>query len=145
MPTSDSNVVVNVSTRFTGAHLHYPSDPAGTLIVLKYGGADGRSQDFVPSKTRVVLQGRPYPVMDVGTAQEEDLKMSSLLGYEDEQYREKLDAMEDMVRSNEVLMYRDGRRRGIYGSMDSLTLTDTDLATVIDFSFTRLDYTEEVV
>lgn len=145
MPNTESDIIQAVTTWFTGMHLHHPSDPAGTLLVLPYGGADGRTENMGRSKTAMKYQGRQYPVMDVGTSREHNIEAVSSVGFEDPDHYLKLDNLKLMADASETIMYRDGRRRGVYGSLRDLSFTDIDLTTEISFVVERVDYSEEVL
>jgi hypothetical protein len=129
----------SASTTFTGVWLHDITNAENTVEKFAFDG-DGRSSNWeVPSAVHT-FAGRKRPVTETGEMTFDDVSFS--LKLMNEEQREKL---ENLVKSRNVLCYRDGRGRLVFGVVTRCSLNDENWGgQSANLSISYIDYTEEV-
>lgn len=135
---SDSDILSS-SISFTGVWLHDTTYPDGTVYQFKYDGG-GRSSQWEVESTVMRYKGRKYPVIETGEMQD-DVVGFKLALLKDEEIK----ALKKLVYSRNILCYRDGRGRLIFGLITKLPLNDEKWrGQSTGLEIIRIDYKEGV-
>lgn len=94
-------------------------------------------------KTKVVaavhLSGRRYPVTEFSEHDESSISFNFAV----RDYAE-VKAVHELIDREETILFRDGRGRKIYGTLQVINETDIPKGTTLSFSLVQTDYDEEV-
>lgn len=137
--TFSESAVVSGSHRFIGVWLHDVTYPEGTVHQFKFDG-DGRSSSWEVESAVQYFKGRKYPVVETGEMQTEAVAFSLKLIESDE-----IEALKALVYGRNILCYRDGRGRMVFGMITKLPLNDeTWGGQATSLELLRIDYKEGV-
>jgi hypothetical protein len=132
---TDSNIV-SATVRVRGVVLYLVNNPAGTIKQFRKDG-HGRSQSWSLESGQMNFKGRKYPVVEVGTMQENVIDFTLVLDESEKQ------ALDDIVYSGHICCYRDGRGRILHGIFTEYNLTDERWGGyTTDLSLMKIDYVE---
>lgn len=140
-----SNVVTGSAT-VTGTWIQNPASPAATVVHFPYGGV-GKQEAQDRAKTAMQFAGRAYPVYDVGEPRAETVQVTTTISNEDGiDHKALAEKARDLGRNADVILYRDGRGRKIYGIISDWSMTDTEMGRYeVSFLVNRVDYDEALV
>lgn len=142
MGFSDSDVKASTGPFFQGVTLHDPSDPEGTMVHYAHWRG-GRMEESQVSAEFLQFAGRNFPVTSFGDPSSTNVNVTVTIpagGGHDEL----VEALRRFLANREVLTYRDGRGRIIFGTIPSHNIEDRREGTDVTFSVTRNDYSEAV-
>jgi len=134
---TDSEIVTGVVS-VRGIVLHLVNDPASTMYQFKLDG-HGRSKNWGIESSIMRFKGRKYPVIEVGTMQDDTIEFTLMLDDADKQ------ALDRIVYSGQICCYRDGRGRLSHGIFTEYPVTDERWGGYsVTLSLTKIDYVENV-
>ncbi|TYR75587.1 hypothetical protein FZC79_10495 [Rossellomorea vietnamensis] len=135
---SDSEISEG-STTFRGVWLHDITSPEATVYNFRFDGG-GRSSQWEVESAVMRFKGRRSPVVETGEMQDDIVSFSLTLL--DTAQRE---ALERLVYSRNILCYRDGRGRLVFGVITRLPLADEIWGgQTTSLEIMRIDYKEGV-
>lgn len=135
---SDSDIK-SASITFRGVWLHDVTYPEGTVYQFKYDGG-GRSSQWEVESAVMRFKGRRYPVIETGEMQDDIVAFELALLTEEE-----ADSLKRLVYARNILCYRDGRGRLIYGLITRFPLNDeTWRGQTTSLEIMRVDFKEGV-
>jgi hypothetical protein len=114
---SDSDIVVS-STSLKGVWLHSITDPELTLHNFRLDGG-GRESSWGRESSVLRFKGRNRPVVETGEMLEEAINFNLTLLNDDDRY-----ALESLIKSGDIICYRDGRGRLLFGVFTQFPLSD---------------------
>lgn len=125
----------------TGIWLLDPADPDDTNVNFRYG--EGKSEDVDTLGEGAYYVGREAPVFDYGEYLAESVRVSVQVPFGDT-WRDQLDTLDEFARLKKTVLYRDGRGRKVYGQLTDMATSDERWGSLVGFTVTRSDYTEQV-
>ncbi|MBB6451979.1 hypothetical protein HNQ94_000400 [Salirhabdus euzebyi] len=134
---SESNVGSN-SVTFKGVWLHDVTD-TDTLHHFMADGS-GRDTQWAAQSANIYFAGRKSPVTYFGD-QEEDVLTVTLEMLRDWEDYERLN---QIIKAKNIVCYRDGRGRKIFGTITELPINDTRYGNETTIKVTRTSYSEVV-
>lgn len=142
MAQATSTVYTTAAPELQGVWIHDPSIADATITQYPYGNV-GRTEGISVSSAELRFIGRAMPVYDMGGFESQTLSIKVIVPYgPDEQ--DQVEWFRTAVRNRRTLCYRDNRGRLTYGIITSIGFEDRREGTAVSFSFTTVDYTEEV-
>lgn len=135
----ESEQTQEVTTTFQGVWLHDVTDPDYTYYQFKYDGG-GRSSQWEIESSVMRFKGRNYPVIETGEMQDDVVNFQLALTTAEE-----IEALKKLVYARNILCYRDGRGRMLFGIITRLPLNDeTWRGQTTSLEIMRIDFKEGV-
>jgi hypothetical protein len=134
--TSSESEVSAGSTSFKGVWLHQITDAEGTYYQFKFDGK-GRSSNWEVENARLQFAGRKYPVIVSGETEFDSVSFALNLVTPEEQL-----ALERIVKSRDIICYRDGRGRLLFGVFTRYPVNDEKYGQSVQLEIMRIDYQE---
>ncbi|WP_423408016.1 hypothetical protein AABM38_20440 [Heyndrickxia sp. MSNUG] len=135
---SDSDIET-LSITFKGVWLHDVTYPEGTVYQFKYDGG-GRSSQWEVESSVMRFKGRKYPVIETSEMQDDSVSFQLALLTQEE-----TETLKKIVYARNILCYRDGRGRLIYGMITRFPLNDeTWRGQTTSLEIMRVDFKEGV-
>ncbi|MED4586677.1 hypothetical protein P9578_28380 [Brevibacillus choshinensis] len=142
--TGDNGTIAESASKtasFTlkGVWLHSVMDPVGTIGNYPFDG-NGRSSSWQTEVELMKFAGRDKPVAEFGEQEAENINVSIRVTRDELQYRKLM----NLIRSREIVCYRDGRGRRVFGVCSGLPVTDETVGYTINLMIDEIDYEEGV-
>jgi TGF-beta propeptide len=134
----ESGIISN-SVSFKGIYLQVASDPLNTSYQFK-NDSEGRSSKWNLNHTYHKFAGRNNLVIDTEDSSDYGVDFSLKL-----KTAEELTALERIIYSQEVVCYRDGRGRKVFGVFTGFPLEDATWGESTSLNLMKIDYKEEVL
>lgn len=147
----DSPLIQNqsVSLNNTGLWLHDVSNPAGTLLNLKYmsnqnsiGGQTSNTKQWKPQSTTLQFAGRPLPVVEFGENLTKTYTKGSVVCLDADGTWSLLETLIETTQT--TLCMRDSRGRVVFGNIVDYTETDLVFGRQVDIVLQATAYSISV-
>lgn len=129
---------VTISSEFSGVWLHEVNDPEGTVYQFKYDGG-GRSSLWEVEGVQMQFAGRKNVVTQTTEFEHDSISFTLDLVTKEEESR-----LASIVKSGNIVCYRDRRGRLMYGVFLKLPVSDERYGQRASLELTRIDYKEGV-
>ncbi|GAA0313833.1 hypothetical protein GCM10008967_00400 [Bacillus carboniphilus] len=136
--TYSESVVVSQSIKLTGVWLHDVTDPEGIHNFKLDGG--GRSKDWSTDAAYMKFAGRPDPVTEFSEHEDDVVNATIKIMRESGEHI----ILERLLKSRNILCYRDGRGRRLFGTATQFPLTDESWGYATEIKVRRTSYSEVV-
>lgn len=137
--TVRESAIISNSVSFKGIYLHVTSDPLSTSYQFK-NDSEGRSSKWNLNHTFHKFAGRNNLVIDTEDSSDYGVDFSLKL-----KTPEELAALERIIYSQEVVCYRDGRGRKVFGVFTGFPLEDATWGESTSLNLMKIDYKEEIL
>lgn len=129
---------VSATLALEGVWLHYPDDPEGTALNLRYGKAS-RSSAVGVSDQESVYAGREFPVVDFGPFTSYAVSVRADVPFGPE-WDATLAALDGFARGRKPVVLRDNRGRVVSpGHLTGYQEQDAETGTAVSFSVSQVD------